>query len=509
MSADPTRPKLLPNDAHDRALLANVHPPGRVNPVAEGRYNLVVLGAGTAGLVAAAGAAGLGAKVALLEREFLGGDCLNFGCVPSKGLLRAAQLAQDLTEAQAFGVTGGEVHVDFGAAMGRMRRIRAELSAHDSVQRLTSLGVEVFLGQAKFVARDAVEVAGQRLRFARAIVATGARAAGATVPGLSELSYLTNETVFSLTELPRRLLVLGAGPIGCELAQAFRRFGSEVTLVSAGRLLPREDPEAAALLRAQFEREGIALRLEAKLVRASANADGKSVVFDQGRGEETAVADEILLALGRAPNVAGLDLQAAGVASGRTGIQVDRHLRTDNRRIYAAGDICSAYKFTHAADALARIALQNALFWGRKRADRLVMPWCTYTDPAIAHVGLYEGEARARGLDVATFTVAMAEIDRAALDGQTLGYARVAVERRSGRLLGGTLVARHAGELIGELTLAITSGLRLADLGATIHPYPTQSEVWKRLADAQARSRLTPGVKRALERLSRWRRGRG
>jgi pyruvate/2-oxoglutarate dehydrogenase complex dihydrolipoamide dehydrogenase (E3) component len=430
------------------------------------------------------------------------------GCVPSKGVLRASRAAAAVREAGAFGVrVAGPVEVDFGAAMERMRRLRAGISHNDSAHRLAKLGVDVYFGDARFVARDAVEVGGARLRFARAVIATGGRAVAPPIPGLAEAGFLTNETVFSLTELPRRLVVVGAGPIGCELAQAFRRFGSDVTVVSLDpRLLPREDADAAAILAGRFEREGIVLRLGAKLLRVERRDGAKVVSFERAGRVEEAVGDEILVAAGRAPNVEGLDLERAGVIAGRGGVEVDDRLRTTSRRIYAAGDVCSAFKFTHAADAMARIVIQNALFFGRKKASALVIPWCTYTDPEIAHVGLSESEARERGLDVTTITVPLAEIDRAVLDGESDGFARVHADRRSGRILGATLVAAHAGEMIGEMALAITARLTLGALAAAIHPYPTQSEAWKRAGDAWNRARLTPRVRGVFQRFLSFRR---
>jgi pyruvate/2-oxoglutarate dehydrogenase complex dihydrolipoamide dehydrogenase (E3) component len=508
--ADPSSapPPIAPDDVHDRRLVENVHPPGWTNPRPSGRYNLLVLGAGTAGLVSAVGAAGLGARVAIVERHLMGGDCLNVGCVPSKGVLRASRAAADVREAGAYGVrVAGPVHVDFGAAMERMRRLRAGISHNDSADRLAKLGVDVYFGDARFVAPDAIDVAGATLRFARAVIATGGRPSSPPVPGLAEAGFLTNETVFSLTELPRRLVVVGAGPIGCELAQAFRRFGSAVTVVSLDpRLLPREDSDAAVILAGRFEREGVDLRLGARLQRVERRGGAKVVVLErEGRAEEV-IGDEILVAAGRVPNVEKLELENAGVAFGRAGVEVDDRLRTTNRRIYAAGDVCSAFKFTHAADAMARIVIQNALFFGRKKASALVIPWCTYTGPEIAHVGLNDREARERGTDVTTITVPLAEIDRAVLDGDAEGFARVHAERKSGRILGATLVAEHAGEMIGEMALAVTAGLTLGTLATAIHPYPTQSEVWKRAGDAWNRARLTPRVRGVLQRILGFRR---
>ena len=387
-----------------------------------------------------------------------------------------------------------------------MRRLRAQIAPHDSAERLAGLGIDVYFGSARFVARDAIEVAGARLAFARAVIATGARAAIPPVAGLVELTPLTNETVFSLTELPRRLLVIGGGPIGCELAQAFRRFGSDVTIVDRDdRVLPREDRDAAAIVQAQLEREGVRLVLGAVLTGATRSGDTFTLTYERAGATESCSGDQILAAAGRTPNVDGLDLGAASVAATEHGIRVDDHLRTTNRRIFAAGDVASRFQFTHAADAMARIAIQNALFFGRKRTSALVMPWCTYTDPEIAHVGLYEQEAKDRHGDVTTLTVQLADNDRAVLDGETAGFARAHVDRK-GRLLGATFVARHAGESIGEASLAITTKQKLGVLSTTIHPYPTQAEVWKRLGDTYNARRLTPRVRKVFGWLMRRRR---
>jgi pyruvate/2-oxoglutarate dehydrogenase complex dihydrolipoamide dehydrogenase (E3) component len=391
--------------------------------------------------------------------------------------------------------------------MGRLRRLRAGIAPHDSASRFSGLGVDVFLGDARFVAPDAVEVGGERVTFSRAILACGARAAAPPVPGLDEAGYLTNETVFSLTERPARLLVVGAGPIGCEMAQAFARLGSHVTMVSLDRqLLPREDADTGRLLAAVFEREGVELRLGASLTRAARTDTGRHVVVVRDGVEETIEADEILVAVGRAPNVEGLGLETAGIAVTRAGVTVDDFLRTSNPRVYAAGDICTPYKFTHAADAMARIAIQNALFFGRKRASALVIPWATYTSPEVAHVGMSAADAERAGDRVVTLQVDLDEVDRAVLDGDTDGFARAHVEARSGRLLGATVVSRHAGDLIGEFSLAMTAGLKMDALSRTIHPYPTVGGLAKALGDAWMRRRLTPRVKRLLSTVLTWRR---
>ncbi|HEX8434585.1 mercuric reductase [Archangium sp.] len=498
-------PPLLDGDAHDAALTALTHPADWKNPTPSGRYNLVVIGAGTAGLVAAAGAAGLGGKVALLERRLMGGDCLNFGCVPSKALLASARVAATVRGAGSYGVEASEPRVDFARVMERVRSLRAGIAPHDSAERFRGLGVDVFLGEGRFVAPDAVEVAGQRLTFSRALIATGGRPSVPEVPGLAEVGYLTHESVFTLTALPPRLVVLGGGPIGCELAQAFQRLGARVALVSQdARLLPKEDPEVGEVLARRFEAEGISLHLGARATRVEAQGPVKRLRFEREGVEGAVEGEALLVSTGRTPEVGGLGLEAAGVQHGPHGIEVDDQLRTTQPHIFAAGDICSRFKFTHAADALARVALQNALFFGRKKASALVIPWCTYTDPEVAHVGLTSREAEALG--AVTLTVPMSSMDRALLDGETEGFGRIHVDAKSGRLLGGTLVGAHAGENIGELALAMTMGLTVGALATTVLPYPTRGEVLKRLGDAWNRRRLTPRTKGFLTRLLSWRR---
>jgi pyruvate/2-oxoglutarate dehydrogenase complex dihydrolipoamide dehydrogenase (E3) component len=496
---------LTPVDEHNQLLLDNAHPLHWKNPVAAGtsaNYNLVVLGAGTAGLVAAAGAAGLGARVALIERDLMGGDCLNYGCVPSKALLRSARAAYDVGTSDKFGVhLTSSPRIEFGEAMARLRRLRSQISFHDSAQRFAGLGVEVFFGAARFVAKNVVEVDGAHLTFQKAILATGARPATLAVPGLAETGFLTNETVFSLMRLPASLAVIGAGPVGCELAQAFRRFGAEVSVVSLdGRLLPRDDPDASVLLAQQFECEGIRMFLGAQIRRVARAGAGKAIVFERGNGVEQIAAEEILLAVGRTPNIDGLELEAAGIRYTDHGVVVDDGLRTSNARVYAAGDVCSSYKFTHAAEATARVALQNALFFRRKKASKLVIPWCTYTDPEVAHVGITFREAAQRGPEIETATLNFADNDRATVDGDTEGFLRIHSQKRSGRILGATVVGRHAGEIIGELVLAIGKKMRVADLSALIHPYPTQADIITRAGDSAFRERLKPWMKNLLIR---------
>jgi len=501
---------ILPQDVHNQTLVNNVHPASWKNPEPAPSYNLVVIGAGTAGLVTAAGAAGLGAKVALIERHLMGGDCLNVGCVPSKGLIRASRAAHEVKTAGEFGITcGGGSSIDFGKAMERMRRIRAGISFHDSVERFSKeLGIDVFLGQGKFIDADTIEVDGKRLRFKKAAICTGARAATPPVPGMEETGYLTNENVFRLTELPKRLLVIGGGPIGCELSQAFARMGSEVTIIEmAGRLLLREDADAAGIVQQSMLRDGVKFALNAKILNARRRGADKVITIEQNGKSQELAGDEVLVGAGRAPNVNGLGLEAAGIVYDlRTGVKVNDMLRTSNPRVYAAGDICFPYKFTHTADALARILIANALFKGRQKTSSLVVPWCMYTDPEVAHVGMYEKDAREKGFEVTTLTVQLADVDRALLDGETEGFARVHLKKGSDKILGATIVARHAGEMINELSLAITAGLGLSSIGKTIHPYPTQAEAIKKLADAYNRTRLTPFVKKLFTAWLKWQR---
>lgn len=494
---DPGAPLVRPADAHNEALLAQVHPPAWTNPTPAGRYNLVVVGGGTAGLVSAAGAAGLGAKVAIVERALLGGDCLNVGCVPSKALLAAARAAQDARDAGRFGVRAGEVRVDFAAVMERMRRLRAQIAPNDGVEKLRKLGVDVFLGQGRFTGPTTVEVDGTRLEFARAVIATGARAAAPAIPGLADAGYLTNETVFWLTDLPARLVVIGAGPIGCEMAQAFRRFGAAVTLLSdTPHILPREDAEAAAIVERRLVAEGVQLVTSTEIQKVERRGADTVVHYTVAGQPHAVAADRILVAAGRAPNTEDLGLDAAGVRYDHHGVTVNDQLQTSNPKVFAAGDVASRFKFTHTADALARIVIQNALFFGRKKASALTVPWATYTSPEIAHTGLYEADARARGLDTTTVTLPFHDLDRALLDGEEDGFAKVLLRKGSDEILGATIVAAHAGDMISELTLAITAKVGLGKIAAVIHPYPTQAEVLKKAGDAFNRTRLTPTVKK-------------
>jgi pyruvate/2-oxoglutarate dehydrogenase complex dihydrolipoamide dehydrogenase (E3) component len=392
--------------------------------------------------------------------------------------------------------------VTAGAVMGRMHRIRAGLSYHDSAQRFTAEGVDVFLGEGRFTGRDTIEVAGATLRFKKALVATGSRAKIPPIAGLAEAGYLTNETVFWLTEQPARLGVIGAGPIGSELAQAFQRLGSQVRLFSSHpQILPREDRDAAELVEHAMRRDGVDLRLAATPTRIVLRGKEKVVYFEQAGQEQAVTVDEILVAAGRMPNVEALNLAAAGVAYTAKGIEVNDYQQTTNPNVYAAGDVGLKYQFTHAADASARLVLQNALFLGRKKVSSLTMPWCTYTDPEVAHVGLYPADAEAAGIAIETFVQPFSKVDRAVADGEEAGFVKIHVKKGTDRIVGATIVARHAGEIISEITTAMVGGVGLKTLAQVIHPYPTQAEAIRKVADAYNRTRLTPMVKGLF---SRW-----
>ena len=494
-------PRLLPEDEWNRALLGVAHPPDWVNPQPQERYHLVVVGAGTAGLVSAAIAASLGAKVALVERHLMGGDCLNVGCVPSKALISASRAWQAARRAAAdFAGPAAAGGGDFAAVMERLRRLRAEIAPIDGAPRFRELGVDVFLGHGRFVASDTVEVGGARLRFKKAVIATGGRAAAPPIAGLDSVPFLTNESVFSLTALPARLAVLGGGPIGCELAQSFARFGSEVHLFqSAPRLLARDDHEAAEVLQQRLVAEGLQVHLGAGVTRVALRNQGLALFYPGPGGEEKELlADQLLVAVGRKPNTEGLGLEAAGVHYDERGVEVDDNLRTSNPRIFALGDVASALQFTHHADAQARMMIRNAFFLGRGKKSELVLPWCTYTSPEVAQVGLTEAEARRRGITFDLVKVEMAEVDRARLEGQGEGFLKVLVAEGSDKILGATLVGEHAGDMIGHVVLAMTHGLGLAAFGTTIFPYPTQGEIFRKAADAFNRRRLTPRAKSLL-----------
>lgn len=501
---------LHPLDKYNQELIAQVHPQDWINPHPANKYDLVVIGAGTAGLVVAAGAAGLGIglKVALVEKYLMGGDCLNFGCVPSKSVIRCGKVIGELLRGKDLGVTAEDVKIDFPFIMERMRRLRAEISHHDSAQRFKDLGVDVFLGQGRFLSDNSIEVANETLFYKKAVIATGARANIPSIPGIESVKVYTNESIFSLTELPRSLAILGGGPIGCELAQAFNRLGCRVTLFHKHpHLLHREDIEAAEIIQQTLIKEGVNLVLNAHISRIGENAGEKTIFYQGQNSSEYVNVSEILIAVGRTPNVEGLHLDRVGVEFDSRGVKVNDYLQTTNPNIYSAGDVCLNQKFTHTADAAARIVIKNTLFspfgLGRYKFSDLIIPWVTYTDPEIAHVGMYPHECQRQGIKFNTIKVMMSSVDRSITDGETEGFIKVYHQQGCDRILGATIVATHGGEIISEITAAMVNGIGLNGLSKVIHSYPTQADVVKKVADSYRRTLLSPNTKKFLSFLTK------
>ena len=493
-----------PQDAWEDKRLADLHPVAWANPKPMDRYQLVIVGAGSAGVAAAELAIAMGLKVAMIERHLIGGTCLNTGCVPSKALIRTARLYADMRNAGRYGgKVPDHIEVDFTAVMDRVRRIRSHLSGGSSVRRMASLGVDMFFGNVLFTAADTLMVNDLTLRFGKAMIATGTRPHIPNVPGLREAGFLTNATVFNLTELPKRLLVIGGGPVGCELAQAFRQLGSKVTIVQDKPLfLEKEERDAAQILSDAFARDGIEVRLNTTATAVRVENGVKQVDLLSADYKSTIEVDAILTGVGRVPNVQGMDLEKAGVKfDDKKGISVDDFLATNNPRIYAAGDVCLEDQYTDTAAASARIVVNNAFMRGRMRLSELVIPWCTYTDPEIAHVGLYVREANLKGIPVKTFTVPMHQIDRAVTDSEEGGFVKIHIREGTDTILGATIVARHAGEMINEITLAMVAKIGLRTLARVIHAYPTQAEAIREAAKAYSRTRITS---RLRARLQKW-----
>ncbi len=489
-----------PLDEHNAKLLDNVHPKRWLDPQPKS-YNLVVIGAGAGGLVSAAGAAGVGARVALIEAHLLGGDCLNVGCVPSKALLRCAKAAAAVRDAGRFGVRiDGEISVDFGFVMERMRRLRAQISPVDSAQRYSGqLGVDLFMGRGVFTGKKSIEVGGKTLTFAKAVIATGGTAAIPPIPGLVDAPYLTNSSIFNLTELPKRFGVIGAGPIGLELAQAFQRLGAKVTVFSRDeQILPKEEPEAVEIVKESMVEDGVAFAFNScfKRIESKGKKGPVRVVLDDKGTERVLEFDALLIATGRKPAVAGLGLEHAGVEfDARLGVVVNENLQTTNPDIYAVGDVAGRYQFTHMADFMARLVIKNALFFGRDKVSDLLIPWATYTDPEVAHVGLYEKDLGERNIPFATFKREFSDVDRGIVDGIASGYVKIHVAKGKDRILGATIVGSHAGDMISEITVAMQAGMGLGRLAGVIHPYPTAAEAIRQCGDAYNRELLTQAVK--------------
>src|SRR5438552_5118070 len=474
----------------------------------EGVYNVVVIGAGTAGLVAAAGTAALGGRVALVERNLMGGDCLNFGCVPSKALISSARLIQQIRESEKWGLDRQEPQFAFQKVFERMRARRAKIAPNDSQDRFESLGVDVFRGEARFVSPHEVEVNDQKLRAKNFVIATGSRAVIPKIEGIETVPYFTNETIFDeLKEKPESMIVLGGGPIGCELAQTFRRLGVQVTIVQRGdQLLPREDRDVADFLERRLINEGVRIIKHADVHSVAASGTRKVALqlLDRQSGrlaERTFFADALLVAIGRSPNLRRLDLRAAGVDVNERGVCVTDYLQTSQRHIYAVGDVIGPFLFTHMADAQARVVVRNIVApfqFLRQKMDYSVVPWCTYVDPEVAHVGLGEKEAQQKNIDYDLFVVPLEDVDRAVVESEEAGFAKILTAKGSDRILGATIVAPHAGDLLHEFVLAMKAGIGLGKIASTIHAYPTFAELARKPGDIYSKTRLTLRVNKSL-----------
>jgi pyruvate/2-oxoglutarate dehydrogenase complex dihydrolipoamide dehydrogenase (E3) component len=463
-----------------------------------GIYNVVVIGGGTAGLVTAAGTAGLGGRVALVERNKMGGDCLNFGCVPSKALISSARLVQQIRESEKWGLDRQQPQFAFEKVFERMRARRGKIAPNDSQERFESLGMDVFRDEAHFVSPHEVEIDGQKLRAKNFVIATGSRATIPPIEGIDKVPYFTNETIFDeLKRKPESMIVLGGGPIGCELGQALSRLGARITIVQSGaQLLPQEDREVAEFIQKRFAAEGISVRLDAVANRVALR-DGKIVLeFREG---DPITADAMLIAAGRTPNLRALNLDVAGVDYDERGVKANDYLQTSQSHIYAAGDITNRLKFTHTADFTARIVVRNILMpfqFLRQKVNWAVVPWCTYTDPEVAHVGLCEREARQKNVEYDLFVVPLEEVDRAVVESEESGFAKILAAKGSDKILGATLVAPHAGDLLHEFVLAMSAGIGLGKISSTIHAYPTFAELARKAGDKYSKTRLTPTAKK-------------
>ena len=443
--------------------------------------DICVIGAGSGGLMVAAGASQMGAKTVLIEAGKMGGDCLNFGCIPSKALLAAAHAAQSHRTSGRFGVNGGEPSIDFAAVHGRLHDVIAGIAPHDSPERYEGLGVTVVPARASFIASDRVEANGTLVRARRFVVATGSRAMIPPVPGLDDVPFLTNETVFESSQAPEHLIVLGGGPIGIELAQAHRRLGARVTVLEMQTMLRNDDPELVDILRVRLRAEGVRIHEGARVTRVERHGNGVAAMFEEDGAEHRIEGSHILVAAGRTPNVEGIGLDIAGIESGPRGIVTDRRMRTTNRKVYAIGDVAGPYLFTHTAAYQAGIVLRNALFRLPAKTDYSALPWVTFTDPELAQVGMTEEQARARHGSIRVLRASFAENDRARAEDETHGVVK-AVVARNGRVLGASIIGPRAGELIQTWELAIRSKLKIGAIAGLIAPYPTFAEANKRAA---------------------------
>ena len=473
--------------------------------------NVVVIGAGSGGLVASLIVAGAKAKVVLIEKHKMGGDCLNTGCVPSKSLIRSGRIMSYIKRAKEFGIEGASGKVDFAAVMQRVQNVITAIEPHDSVERFTSLGVECIQGEAIVESPYCVSVNGRRITTRSIILATGAGPLVPPIPGLDEVGYLTSDTVWTLRELPKRLLVVGGGPIGCELAQAFSNLGAAVTQVDmAPRIMPREDPEVSALVTAKFLRQGIAVLTEYKVLRFEMAGNEKTMVAEKNGVEVRIEFDQVLLAIGRKANVEGFGLEALNIAlTEQKTINVNRFMQTNYPNIYACGDVAGPYQFTHMASFQAWFASLNAMLGGlwRVQANYRVVPWATFTDPEVARVGLSENEAKAKRIPYELTRYELDDLDRALADSEAHGFIKILTVPGKDKILGVTIVGYHAAELIGEFVFAMTHGMGLAKISAVTHIYPTLFEANKFAANAWRNARLPTKLFPWTERFFRWRRG--
>jgi pyruvate/2-oxoglutarate dehydrogenase complex dihydrolipoamide dehydrogenase (E3) component len=464
------------------------------------KVDIAIIGAGSGGLSVAAGAAQLGAKVVLIEKHKMGGDCLNYGCVPSKALIAAGEAAQAIRTSSKFGVNGGEPDVDFAKVNAHVHGVIGAIAPHDSVERFQGLGVDVIQAAGHFTDAGTLVAGDNEIKARRFVVATGSRPFVPPIAGLKNVPYLTNETVFDLVEKPEHLIIVGGGPIGLELAQAHRRLGSVVTVLEAFKVLPKDDPDAAAVVRARLLAEGVTIAEGAKVERVSSEGSRISVVYEQDGRQHQVEGTHLLVAAGRKPNVDGLGLEAAGIEYTSKGIKVDNRLRTTNKRVFAIGDVAGSYQFTHVASYHAGIVIRNVLFNFPAKADVRSVPWVTYTDPELAHVGLTEAQAKVNGVTAKSVSWSFTENDRAQAERSTEGFIK-AVVGKGGVILGATIVGRHAGELLLPWVLAVEKRLKIKDMTSIIAPYPTLSEVTKRVSGAWFTPQLFSARTRAVVRL--------
>jgi pyruvate/2-oxoglutarate dehydrogenase complex dihydrolipoamide dehydrogenase (E3) component len=476
--------------------------------MARPEFDIVVIGGGAGGLVVAAGGAALGAKVALVEKNRLGGDCLWYGCVPSKTLLASARVAHEMRNADRWALSPGDPRPDLAQVMAHVAEVIRSIEPNDSPDRFRSLGVDVIFGTGRFVDNDTFEVGGRKLTAKAFVLATGSRPAIPSLAGIDTVRYLTNETVFDLREAVAHLIVVGGGAVGCEMAQAFRRLGSDVTVIEvAPSILANEDPELAAVVQRRMAAEGVRFRCGATITQIASGADPKAgavrvTVRDAGHSVDVLAASHLLVASGRKPSFDGLGLDAAGVHADGGRLELAANLVTTNPKIYAVGDAAGGAQFTHVAEHHAGVVLRQVIFRMKWKKPSTIVPWCTYTDPEIARVGMSESAARKSGAPYRVHRVAFEDVDRARTDGQTEGFAKLVTDKR-GRLLGAGIVGAHAGELISEYTLAIENGMSAGDLSRVIHPYPTLSQINRRVADQPSRARLTPSAKSWIRRIFR------